>query len=221
MTVPRAFVNIEWDTVNHGGLSAKADIYAVVEGVRMNDRTVRSVVLTAAFTALIVVGAIFSFPAPWNPAVPFTMANFFVILSGMLLGPRRGLAAVGLYLLLGFIGLPVFAGGGAGLNVMSPGFGFLLGYALAAFTAGWVTALILAAFLGVVGNYAPGVPWMHWRLMGTVDDWSWASTWGKYTAPFLVGDGLKAAAAVVITGVLRDRIGLSGRAEERTGGRAA
>ena len=196
----------------------------------MNDRAVRSVVLTAAFTALIVVGAIFSFPAPWNPVVPFTMATLFVILSGMLLGPRRGLAAVGLYLLLGLIGLPVFSGGSAGLQVMAgPTGGFLAGYALAAFTAGWVTALgggrkwvlILAAFLGVVGNYAPGVPWMHWRLMGTVDDWSWASTWGKYTAPFLVGDGLKAAAAVVITGVLRDRIGLSGRAEERTGGKTA
>lgn len=181
----------------------------------MNDRTLRSVVLVAAFTALIVVGAIFSFPAPWNPVVPFTMANFFVILSGMLLGPWRGLAAVGLYLLLGFIGLPVFAGGSAGLQVMAgPTGGFLVGYALAAFTAGSVTALgggrkwvlILAAFLGMVGNYAPGVPWMHWRLMGTVDDWSWASTWGKYTAPFLVGAGVKAAAAVVITWVLRDRI---------------
>lgn len=181
----------------------------------MNDRTLRSVVLVAAFTALIVVGAIFSFPAPWNPVVPFTMANFFVILSGMLLGPWRGLAAVGLYLLLGFIGLPVFAGGSAGLQVMAgPTGGFLVGYALAAFTAGSVTALggsrkwvlILAALLGMVGNYAPGVPWMHWRLMGTVDDWSWASTWGKYTAPFLVGAGVKAAAAVVITWVLKDRI---------------
>lgn len=181
----------------------------------MNDRTLRSVVLVAAFTALIVVGAIFSFPAPWNPVVPFTMANFFVILSGMLLGPWRGLAAVGLYLLLGFIGLPVFAGGSAGLQVMAgPTGGFLVGYALAAFTAGSVTALgggrkwvlMLAAFLGMVGNYAPGVPWMHWRLMGTVDDWSWASTWGKYTAPFLVGAGVKAAAAVVITWVLKDRI---------------
>ena len=195
----------------------------------MNDRTVRSVVLTAAFTALIVVGAIFSFPAPWNPAVPFTMANFFVILSGMLLGPRRGLAAVGLYLLLGLIGLPVFSGGSAGLQVMAgPTGGFLAGYALAAFTAGWVTALgggrrwvlILAAFLGTVAIYIPGLPWMHWRLMGIVDDWSWASTWGKYTAPFLVGAGVKAA-AVAIAWVLRDRIDSRGRAEERTGGRAA
>ena len=187
----------------------------------MNDRTLRSVVLTAAFTALIVVGAIFSFPAPWNPVVPFTMATLFVILSGMLLGPWRGLAAVGLYLLLGFIGLPVFAGGGAGLQVMAgPTGGFLAGYALAAFTAGWVTALgggrrrvlILAAMLGTAAIYIPGVPWMHRRLMGSVDDWSWVSTWGKYTAPFLIGAGVKAAAAVVIAWVLRDRIDSRGRA---------
>lgn len=196
----------------------------------MNDRTLRSVVLTAAFTALIVVGAIFSFPAPWNPVVPFTMATLFVILSGMLLGPWRGLAAAGLYLLLGFIGLPVFAGGGAGLQVMAgPTGGFLAGYALAAFTAGWVTALgggrrrvlILAAMLGTAAIYIPGVPWMHWRLMGTVDDWSWVSTWGKYTAPFLIGAGVKAAAAVVIAWVLRDRIDSRRRAEGQAGGRAA
>ena len=196
----------------------------------MNDRTLRSVVLTAAFTALIVVGAIFSFPAPWNPVVPFTMATLFVILSGMLLGPWRGLAAAGLYLLLGFIGLPVFAGGGAGLQVMAgPTGGFLAGYALAAFTAGWVTALgggrrrvlILAAMLGTAAIYIPGVPWMHRRLMGTVDDWSWVSTWGKYTAPFLIGAGVKAAAAVVIAWVLRDRIDSRRRAEGQAGGRAA
>ena len=57
----------------------------------MKDNTVRSIVLVAAFTALIIVGAIFSFPAPWNPVVPFTLATLFVILAGMLLGPWRGL----------------------------------------------------------------------------------------------------------------------------------
>ena len=194
----------------------------------MNDRTLRSVVLVAAFTALIVVGAIFSFPAPWNPVVPFTLATLFVILAGMVLGPRRGLATVGLYMLLGFIGLPVFAGGSAGVQVLvGPTGGFLVGYALAACTAGSITALggsrrpvlILAAVLGTVAMYVPGVPWMHRRLIGSVDDWSWASTWGKYTAPFLIGDGVKAVAAVVIAGALKDRINSIGKTRSKADGK--
>jgi len=181
----------------------------------MEDSSVRSIVLVAAFTALIIVGAIFSFPAPWNPLVPLTLATLFVILTGMLLGPWRGLAAVGLYLFLGIVGLPVFSGGQGGFQVIAgPTGGFLLGYLPAAFSAGIIVRigkgrlpfLIIAAVIATLVIYLPGLPWMHSQLMGIVDDWSWASTWGKYTLPFLIGDGLKAAAAVIITRFLKDRI---------------
>ena len=181
----------------------------------MTDHSVRSIVLVAAFTALIIVGAIFSFPAPWNPVVPLTLATLFVILSGMLLGPWRGLATVGLYLFLGIVGLPVFAGGSGGVQILAgPTGGFLVGYALAAFLAGLIVrigkgslaSLIFAALIATLAIYLPGLPWMHYRLTGIVDDWSWASTWGKYTAPFLIGDGIKAIAAVVIARFLKDRI---------------
>jgi len=164
---------------------------------------------------LIIVGAIFSFPAPWNPLVPLTLATLFVILTGMLLGPWRGLAAVGLYLFLGIVGLPVFAGGQGGFQVIAgPTGGFLLGYLLAAFSAGFIVrigksrlpSLIAAAVIATLVIYLPGLPWMHSQLIGIVDDWSWASTWGRYTLPFLIGDGLKAAAAVIITRFLKDRI---------------
>jgi len=181
----------------------------------MKDTTVRSIVLVAAFTALIIVGAIFSFPAPWNPVVPFTLATLFVILAGMLLGPWRGLATAGLYLFLGIVGLPVFAGGSGGVQVLAgPTGGFLIGYILAAFLAGLIarigksnlTFLIIAALVATLAIYLPGLPWMHYRLTGIVDDWSWASTWGKYTAPFLIGAGIKAIVAVVIARFLKDRI---------------
>ena len=176
-------------------------------------------VLVAAFTALVIVGAIFSVPAPWNPVVPFTLATLFVILAGMLLGPWRGLAVTGLYLLLGIMGLPVFSGGTGGAQVLAgPTGGFLVGYVLAAFLAGLIIryggsgwlSLILAALVATLAIYLPGLPWMHWRLMGLVEDWSWTSTWGKYTLPFLVGDGIKAMAAVVISRYLRDRIAPAG-----------
>ncbi len=188
----------------------------------MNDSRVRSIALVAAFTALVCVGAIFSFPAPWNPVIPFTLATLFVILSGMMLGPGRGLAVVGVYLLLGIIGLPVFSGMRGGIQVLAgPSGGFLVGYALAAAAAGmivkmagrsWVS-LIAAAVVATLVIYLPGLPWMHRQLMGKVDDWSWASTWGKYTLPFLVGDGVKAIAAVLITRYLGDRVSPGGKAD--------
>jgi len=181
----------------------------------MKDNSVRSIVLVSAFTALIIVGAIFSFPAPWNPLVPLTLATLFVILSGMLLGPWRGLAAVGLYLFLGALGLPVFSSGQGGFQVIAgPTGGFLLGYLIAAFSAGLIVRLgrgsfvsiIIAATIATLTIYIPGLPWMHYQLTGIVDDWSWASTWGKYTAPFLIGDALKAIAAVAIARALQERI---------------
>ncbi len=181
----------------------------------MQDNTVKSIVLTAAFTALVIVGAIFSFPAPWNPVVPFTLATLFVILSGMILGPWRGAAVTGLYLLLGILGLPVFAGGSGGAQILAgPTGGFLVGYVLAALVSGLIARagksswllLIIAALSGTLVIYLPGLPWMHYKLTGLVDDWSWTSTWVKYTAPFLIGDAVKAAAAVVIARYLKDRI---------------
>ncbi len=180
----------------------------------MRDQAVRSIVFTAIFTALIVVGAIFSFPAPWNPVVPFTMATLFVVLTGMILGPWLGLASVGLYLLLGTAGLPVFAGGSGGPQVLAgPTGGFLIGYALAAFLAGVISRLgeglvplIIAAVIASLAIYLPGLPWLHWRLTGMAEDWSWVSTWARYTAPFLIGDGIKAIAAVAVTRYLQGRI---------------
>jgi len=179
----------------------------------MKDASLRSLVLVAAFTALIVAGAIFSFPTPWNPVVPFTLATLFVVLAGLMLGPWRGVAAVGLYLFLGILGLPVFAGGSGGIQILAgPSGGFLVGYALAAMLAGLLAAprtlffYILASFIASIAIYAPGLPWMRYRLMSIVEDSSWMLTWTKYTLPFLAGDAIKALAAAAIAYSFRDRI---------------
>jgi len=178
----------------------------------MKDAPLRSLVLVAAFTALIIVGAIFSFPAPWNPVVPFTLATLFVILAGLMLGPWRGAAAVLLYLFLGILGLPVFAGGGGGVQILAgPTGGFLIGYVLAAILAGLLAIprtlffYILASFAASIAIYVPGLPWMHYQLTDVVEDWNWVSTWTKYTLPFLAGDAVKAFAATAIAYSFRDR----------------
>jgi biotin transport system substrate-specific component len=91
---------------------------------------------TAAFTALITVGAYLSFPLPGSP-VPVVVQNFFVIVAGMLLGPRHGVAAVAVYLVLGAVGFPVFSGGSGGVaHLVGPTGGYLLGYLPAVFVSG-------------------------------------------------------------------------------------
>jgi len=186
----------------------------------VTDSSVRATVLAAAFAALIIVGAIFSFPAPWNPVVPFTLATLFVILAGLILGPWLGLAAVGLYWFMGAVGLPVFAGGSGGIQVFAgPTGGFLVGYGLAALVAGLaarmgrgrLATLIIGAVLGTLVIYLPGLPWMHRQLTGAYPDWTWTTTLGKGALPFLIGDGVKAAAAVLVARVLGDRVWPSSR----------
>ncbi len=78
-------------------------------------RRVRGLVLIGFAIALITAGAYLVLPIPGSP-VPVVLQNFFVVATAMLLGPVRGGAAVIIYLLMGAVGLPVFAGGAAGLG---------------------------------------------------------------------------------------------------------
>jgi len=75
---------------------------------------------------------------PWSP-VPITGQTFAVLLSGAVLGARRAALAQGLYLAEGAVGLPVFAGGGAGFAVLAgPTAGYLLAFPLAAAVTGFL-----------------------------------------------------------------------------------
>lgn len=92
--------------------------------------------LIAVFAALI---AAFSLtPAiPIGIGVPITLQTLAVVLAGLVLGPWRGFLATVLYLLVGFAGLPVFAGGAAGIAVLGkPSIGYLLAFPVGALVAG-------------------------------------------------------------------------------------
>lgn len=91
--------------------------------------------LIAVFAALIAAFSVVP-GVPVGP-VPITLQTLAVILSGLVLGPWRGFAATALYLLVGFAGLPVFAGGTGGLGVLAkPSIGYLLSFPIAALFAG-------------------------------------------------------------------------------------
>ncbi len=123
----------------------------------------QELVLGGVFTTLIAVGAFIKIPVP---VVPFTLQFLFTMLAGLLLGGRRGAMSVGVYILLGLIGLPVFAEGGGFWYILKPSFGYLLGFMLAAYvtgrmverrarlSTGWVIAV---NFLGLFIVYAAGM----------------------------------------------------------------
>lgn len=85
----------------------------------------KHLVFAALFTALIAVGA--QIRIPLGP-IPFTLQVPMVLLAGMLLGKKLGLISITAYIFIGLIGIPVFAGAGGLGSLVSPSFGFVLGF---------------------------------------------------------------------------------------------
>ena len=99
--------------------------------------------LIAVFAALTAVFSILP-GIPLGAGVPITLQTLAVILTGILLGPGRGAAAVGLFLLAGLAGLPVFSGFRGGLGVLAgPSAGYLLSFPVAACVAGLFAGVVL------------------------------------------------------------------------------
>ncbi len=166
-------------------------------------------VYTSLFVALTAIGAFISIPI--GP-VPIVLQNMFVLLSAIILGPRWGLASVGIYLLIGLAGLPVFAGGTCGIGkLFGPTGGYLLGYLPAVFVTASISKTlgkkissdIIAMVIGSLIIYAAGVPWLK---IVTSMTYSKALAVGMY--PFLIGDMLKIIAAVFIAKSIRPMIKL-------------
>lgn len=108
-------------------------------------------------------------PLPFTP-VPLTLQNFGVLLVGFMLGPRRGFAALALYLAEGASGLPVFnpTGPGGLPQLLGPTGGFLLAYPVVAALAGFIfqsgkRTFARAAVAGVIAEivlFASGIGWL-------------------------------------------------------------
>ena len=130
-------------------------------------RRSKDMALVALFAALIAVGAYIRIPVP---VVPFTLQFLFANLSGLLLGPERGAAAVCLYMAAGLIGVPVFAHGGGPWYVMHPTFGYIAGFAAGAWLAGKIALsrerksfglLLAAGFANIAAVYLFGLAY-YW-----------------------------------------------------------
>jgi biotin transport system substrate-specific component len=155
------------------------------------------VVAGAALTALLAQVAV-----PLVP-VPVTGQTLAVLLVGATLGAARGAISLGLYALLGIVGLPVFSDFGAGLPVvLGPTGGYILGFIASAALVGWLSERAwerqvlkaLATFVaGTLVVFAIGLPWLAVALQLDLAQTLNAGLW-----PFLVGGAIKAALAAGI-----------------------
>jgi biotin transport system substrate-specific component len=167
--------------------------------------SLRMTVYASLMAALTAAGAYLAIPI--GP-VPIVLQNLFIFLSGLLLGPGWGTASVGVYLLAGILGLPVFAGGVGGIGRFAgPTGGYLMGFLPAVFVIGFIsnvskkTNVIRDLFAMICGSliiYACGLSWLKILTGMTLGK---ALAVGMY--PFLPGDALKIAAAVPIAKALR------------------
>ncbi len=164
----------------------------------------RETVYSALFAALIAAGAFIAIPI--GP-VPIVLQNLFVLLAGLILGPRWGLASVGLYLLMGACGFPVFAGGTGGMGrLLGPTGGYLLGYIPAVLVTGLISERLgrtrfadaAAMVAGSLIVYGAGVPWLKFA---TNMAWNKAVLAGM--VPFIPGDLLKITAGVFAAEIIR------------------
>ncbi len=133
----------------------------------MRIKKTRNLILCALFTALITVGAFIKIPVP---VVPFTLQFLFTMLAGLLLGRKWGALSVCLYIVIGLIGLPVFAEGGGKSYVLKPSFGYIIGFAAAAYVTGAIAnktsnpgykRLFAAVFIGLGIVYLFGMVYYY------------------------------------------------------------
>ncbi|MEV7662400.1 biotin transporter BioY [Paenarthrobacter sp. NPDC089316] len=100
--------------------------------------------LIAVFAALVAASSIVPGIPVGALGVPITLVTLTVMLSGLVLGAGRGFAAVGLYVLLGLAGLPIFSGGRSGLGILaSPSAGYIIAFPLAAAATGFLAGLVI------------------------------------------------------------------------------
>jgi len=198
-------MKIDRESLRAGGVEAAAREWLIA-------KTMAPAIGVVSFAALTAVGARYAIHI--GP-VPYTLQVFFVLLAGMVLGPKLGAASQLAYVAAGFSGIPVFssppyAGGG---YLLGPTGGYLVGFVAAAWLTGWVVhrwrdardgdlmviGYAFAGMLGLVAIYAFGASglaiWMLGGGKGFADAVS--AAWKLGIAPFIVVDILKSAAAAL------------------------
>lgn len=172
----------------------------------------KNMAVCGLMTAVMCIFAPLSIPLPGN-LVPISLGVFVLYLSAYVLNWKYAVLSCFLYLLIGMAGLPVFSGYGSGLaKVAGPTGGYLIGYVFISFICGFVNEKfsgkmymsVLGMVAGLALTYAFGTLWFSVQQhMG------FGASLAMCVYPFLIGDGIKIAAAAIIGPVLRKRINMA------------
>lgn len=175
-------------------------------------------VFTALFAALISIGCIIAIPLPGG--VPITVQNLFAILAGGILGSVYGGAAVLLWMIIGAVGIPVFANAHGGLGIiLGPTGGYMWGYALGSLFLGltlrspklsesrkdwhFILKIALLSFVAYALVYLPGIPWFMHVMAGKGKPQTFMSALKLTFIPFIPGDLIKWLLTIPLTVSLR------------------
>lgn len=171
--------------------------------------TLREQVTAAIFAAIIAILSQFTLTLPVT-VVPFTLQTFIIGLTVTILGTRTGTWAIGIYLLIGLIGMPVFASGGSGLHTLfGPTGGFLLGFLFNGLvTGGLLEKLGRTYWSAIIANLAGaavvllfGALWLQFSTSITFNAALQAAV-----IPFLIPGLLKGVAAAIIGVLIAQRL---------------
>jgi len=182
----------------------------------MKPKTLRST-FTVLFAALICLGCFISIPI--GP-VPITIQNMFAILAACILGGLNGAGAVGIFIVLGTIGLPVFSGCHGGVSYLAgPTGGFIIGYFIGALVAGLIVGtphtfekkfswrnygiIALAALVGYALIYVSGIPYFMHVMADTGKEVSFSKALSLCLIPFIPIDIAKLAVTIPLAAVIR------------------
>lgn len=118
----------------------------------------------ALFVVLMVAAAFIQIPFP---LVPLTFQTVIGVLSGLLLGWKKGVISMSVYCFMGLVGLPVFTAGGGIYYVLKPSFGYIIGFIVSALVGGLIVnkanlpvwRYIVGALAAFIADYAIGIPY--------------------------------------------------------------
>ena len=167
----------------------------------MKNIKTQNITLIALMSAILCIIGPFVIPIGM---VPMSLTNLVIYLTIILLDKKRATISVAVYLLIGFVGLPVFAGftGGAG-KLLGPTGGYLMGYLVLSLVAGMILekverAKMLALSMGTIGLYLIGTLWLMFQ-----SKLSFMSALTVGVLPFVVFDVIKILIAVVLGNSIR------------------
>ena len=171
----------------------------------MNER-LKTITYSAVFTAFIAVCSWITVPLP-PPFVPFTMQTFAVFCAAGLLGTKKSLYSIFVYIFLGAVGAPVFSGFKGGLSVLlgTTG-GYIIGFIFTALIIGIavnkfgrkIHVLIFSMLIGLAVCYIFGTAWFMIIYTSTKGAVALGTVLGWCVLPFIIPDILKLSLAVFI-----------------------